>query len=220
MSIVGPTHDLSPPYLFLLLSLFLNPLLSVSSRSRIPRRRLYLLTSSYPWRGEGAGVMFCWATVGRALRADGGGGGPKALDDGASRARVAARPATASYVAAGVDWLGGAATAVPQSCNRGRRKLEPRSSGAARLLHAGEGVLQPWMRKAGSVVRRSYNQIRWSCELFSSEFVFAGTDLFFCWKLFFCRTTDASRRAGGNDVDQGDAATMANRELELTGGGD
>ncbi|XP_048574974.1 uncharacterized protein LOC125556221 isoform X4 [Triticum urartu] len=56
--------------------------------------------------------------------------------------------------------------------------------------------------------------------LFSSEFVFAGTDLFFCWKLFFCRTTDASRRAGGNDVDQGDAATMANRELELTGGGD
>ncbi|XBJ23801.1 uncharacterized protein LOC119267899 [Triticum dicoccoides] len=145
--------------------------------------------------------MFCWATVGRALRADGGGGGPKALDDGASRARVAARPATASYVAAGVDWLGGAATAVPQSCNRGRRKLEPRSSGAARFLHAGEGVLQPWMRKAGSVVRRSYNQIRWSCE-------------------FFCRTTDASRRAGGNDVDQGDAATMANRELELTGGGD
>ncbi|KAM3347021.1 hypothetical protein ACQJBY_021166 [Aegilops geniculata] len=136
---------------------------------------------------RGEGVMFCWATVGRPLRADGGGGGPKALDGGASRARVAARPATASYVAAGVDWLGGAATAVPRSCNHGRRKLEPWSSGDARLLHAGEGVLQPWPRKAGSVVRRSYNQVRWSCKV-NQSFLLAPS--------FFAFATTVSSFAG------------------------
>ena len=168
--IAGHTHHLSPPYLFLHLSIPQSPFFCFipipnSSPPFVPPDGLLPMA-------EGGGRA---ATVGRALRAGSGGSAAKALDHGASQ--VAARPATASYVAAGVDWLGDAATAVSRSCNRGRRKLEPQSSGAARLLRAGKGVLQPWPRKAGSVVRRSYNQVRWSCEV--NQSFFASTVFFF-----------------------------------------